>query len=176
MTTYAILLRAVNVGGNNLVAMPRLRAALTADGFTNVQTYVQSGNVIVESRANSSKLEHRVAKIIHDEFGIDVAMVVRTAAQLRATVTGNPFAGRDEKQLYVMFLASAPSPAAIARIDTRRSPGDEVLVRGHDLYLHLTNGAARTKFSVAYLEKCLGTSGTMRNWNTTNRVTLLAGG
>ena len=85
MTTYIALLRGVNVGGNNKVPMAVLRTALEADGFANVRTYIQSGNVLVDAtRSSPSKIAGRVKAVIQDTFGLDIATIVRRVAGRRA--------------------------------------------------------------------------------------------
>jgi uncharacterized protein (DUF1697 family) len=176
MTTYAAFLRAINLGATNPMSMPKLRAALEETRFTGARTYLQSGNVVFEHRSGAAAVTRAVEKAIADTFALDITVIVRTAAEMLSAVQANPFLrpGADEKRLHVLFLADTPARGAFSRIDRERSPGDELRLRGRDLYLFLPNGVSGSKLGVSYIEKCLGTAGTMRNWNTANRVAALA--
>lgn len=167
--TYVALLRGVNVGGRKL-PMKELAGLLTAAGHGEVRTYIQSGNVVLTSAEAASRLASSLEKAIRQEFGLDVAVMLRTNADLRAVAEGSPFPAAEGTRLHVVFFERAPARAAVARLDPARSPGDEVRVSGRDLYLHLPNGAGRTKLTLDYLERTLGVRGTQRNWNTLLRL------
>ena len=171
---YVALLRAVNVGGRNKLPMAPLRAALEEAGFSNVSTVLQSGNVLLDADAPEAEVARRVEKLIADEFGLQIGVVVRSAAELEEVASHNPFlaadAAGDPAALYVVFLADAPAPAAIALIDPDRSPPDVVVVSGREAYLSYTNGSGRTRLTLDYLERRLGTAGTTRNWRTVLRL------
>src|SRR4051812_4719189 len=106
MTRYAVLLRAVNVGGRNKVPMPWLREALTDAGHRDVATYVQSGNVVLSTSDSAAAVAKTVNRLINAEHSLDVDVVVRSKAQLAAVVKNNPFPDHadDHKALHVTFL------------------------------------------------------------------------
>src|SRR5205085_5562044 len=110
MSTYVALLRGINLGSHNKVAMPALRAAVEGLGFQDVATYIQSGNVVLTTTDSATKVETAIAKVFADEFGIDVAVVVRSAQQLEKIVDNSPFAKKaeDPGHLHVVFLAAKP--------------------------------------------------------------------
>lgn len=165
MTAYAALLRGINVGGNNKVPMPRLKALFEELGHADVVTYIQSGNVVFRAkRADAGAIERRITEV----FGFDMAVVLRTGAELAAAASGNPFLvrGAETKPLYVVFLDRKPSAGAVAELDPDRSPGDRFSVNGREVYLDLATGAGRTKLNLDYLERRLKVKGTARNWNT----------
>jgi uncharacterized protein (DUF1697 family) len=171
--SYVALLRAVNVGGRNRVAMAQLRAALEALGHQGVSTYVQSGNVVFRSRSRSaSSVASGLERVIKDEFGLDVVVIVRTGAELAGVVERNPFrvSRATEPQLHVAFLADRPTRTSVARLDPKRSPPDEFAVVERQVYLRCPNGMGRTKLTNDYLERQLGTSATLRNWRTVNEL------
>jgi uncharacterized protein (DUF1697 family) len=112
---------------------------------------------------------------IESELGLDVAVMLRTAAQLRAVLDGDPFPKAERTQVHVVFLEEKPGAAAAKRLDPDRSPGDEAALRGRELYLRLGNGAGRTKLTLDWIEKQLGVRGTGRNWNTVMKLAELAG-
>jgi uncharacterized protein (DUF1697 family) len=174
VTAYVALLRAVNVGGRNSVSMAALREALAGRGLDDVSTVLQSGNVLF----SSSKSEAAVAKLVQgtiaETFGIDGAVVVRSAAEVAAVAAHNPFLQsgeeRDPKTLHVAFLEAAPARAAVAKLDPVRSPPDAFDVRGREVYLSYPDGSGRSKLTLAYLERVLGVEGTARNWRTVERI------
>jgi uncharacterized protein (DUF1697 family) len=167
--TQLALLRGINVGGKNKLPMRDLAAMFEEAGCENVRTFIQSGNVIFTATSNVSKrLAGVVTLKIADRFGHQVPVILRTAQQLRDVISNNPFPQAED--LHVMFLADRPSPAKIASLDPDRSPPDVFLVRGQEIYLHLLNGAARTKLTNAWFDSKLGTVSTGRNWRTVNKL------
>jgi uncharacterized protein (DUF1697 family) len=170
---YAALLRGVNVGGNNLLPMKELVTMFGAESCTDVVSYIQSGNVVFSASAAVARtVAERVSARITKRFGFGVPIVLRSAAALAAVVEGNPFVagGASADRLYVAFLAKAPTAAQIGSLDPNRSPPDAFAVRGADLYLHLPNGAGRSKLTAAYLDAKLGTVSTARNWRTVQKL------
>jgi uncharacterized protein (DUF1697 family) len=134
-----------------------------------VRTYIQSGNVVFEAPARGAgELELRIAEAIEQRFKLKVPVVLRTATELGRVAAGNPFlsSGADLERLYVAFLAQVPSAAAAKALDPKRSPPDELALVGRDIYLHLPNGAAKTKLTNDYFDRSLGTISTVRNWRT----------
>ncbi len=173
--TLVALLRGVNVGGNNKLAMRDLVAVFEALGCGDVRTYIQSGNVVARAPASAvDGLSDAVAKALRAGFGLDVPVVLRTGDALAAVVAANPYlaAGADPATVHMMFLRDAPSAAQVAALDPARSPGDAFTVRGRDVFLHCPNGFARTKLTNDYFDRKLATVSTVRNWKTV--LTLLA--
>ena len=176
--THVALLRGINVGGKNRLAMAALVKLFGEAGCTNITTFIQSGNVAFRATAAVAKtLPARIAAAIARAHELTVPVVVRTAAHLAAVVEGNPYLANrvPTGQLHVVFLAATPSAAAIAKLDPARSPGDELRIAGPEIFLRLPNGVARTKLSNAYFDRTLGTISTMRNWNTVLALHALAG-
>ena len=176
-TTYVALLRGINVGGKNLLPMKALADLFRDEGAADVSTFIASGNVVFDASPTlAAALGPRIERRIAADFDLQVPVVLRSAAELAEAVARNPFAtrGSDEKLLYVMFLAHAPSVAATRALDPDRSPPDEFAVVGRELYLRLPNGAGRTKLTNAYFDKALATVSTARNWRTTRKLLELA--
>ncbi len=166
---YVALLRGINVGGKNKLAMKELAAIFAKAGCTDVKTYIQSGNVVCRaSAAVAKKLPAFVTAAIANDVGHDIPVVIRTGEELASVARKNPFlaAGAAPETLHVMFLKDAPTAAAVAALDANRSPGDEFIARGKDIYLRLPNGVAKTKLSNAYFDRALATTSTGRNWRT----------
>ena len=126
-TTWIALLRGINVGGNKLLAMADLRAMLASSGYANVRTHIQSGNAIFDARQTAARLEQEISSSIRRAFGLEVTVIVRTAAELAGVVAANPFAARDidPKELHVTFLDTAPAHGRTAGIDPRAYLPDE---------------------------------------------------
>ena len=165
--TYIALLRAINVGGTKKLLMAELRAMFEAAGCTDVRTYIQSGNVVFRAEpALAERIPELIEAAIAAAKGFQVPVVTRTAAELDAVVTGNPYLaeGADPAQLHVGFLAEAPNAARIAELDPQRSPQDAFEVRGREVYLHFPIGTARSRLTVDYFDRTLGTTITSRNW------------
>jgi uncharacterized protein (DUF1697 family) len=162
--TYVALLRGVNVGGKSKVSMKDLAALFESLGHSEVTTYIQSGNVIFDSRSslkNASVIESRIA----DTFGLDVSVVLRTPAELAKVLDRNPFPDADAATLHVTFLAKPPSKAAFARIDASKYAPEEFALGAKEIYLHLPNGMGRSKLAPA-LVRPAGPEATTRNWRT----------
>jgi uncharacterized protein (DUF1697 family) len=173
MATLVALLRGINVGGRNAVSMPALKELLTSLGLRDVTTYIQSGNVVFGAPAGkpdelARKLERQIAKT----FAVNASVLLRTPAQLKRIAAGNPFVQQatDRSKLHVVFLDRNPGARAQTKLDPERSPPDEFVLKGREIYLHLPNGAGRTKLTIDYFERRLGVKATHRNWNTLNRL------
>jgi uncharacterized protein (DUF1697 family) len=172
---YAGLLRGVNVGGVRL-AMSDLREICTGCKLEQVQTYVQSGNVVFTSpETDSATLEAAIERGIARTLDMQIPVLVRSAADLEAVVDNSPYAHKvkDPKTLYVTFMKAAPDKAAIARVDPQ--PPDEFTVVGREIHLNMVGGYGRTKLSNAYFERKLKAVATTRNWRTVNTLVELLG-
>lgn len=166
---HIALLRGINVGGKNMLPMADLAKMFAEAGCTDVRTYIQSGNVVFKAAPDiAAGLPKAISAQIVKKFGLAVPVVLRNLEQLEKVVTNNPFlkAGAPEDILHVMFLADVPKTDSIAQLDPKRSPPDEFIVRGRDIYLKLPNGVARSKLTNAWFDSKLGTVSTGRNWRT----------
>ncbi len=176
--THIALLRGINVGGKNRLPMKDLAAMFAESGCTDVRTYIQSGNIVFTA---GPKLVERVpgliAKAIGD-FGLDVPVIIRTAAEMAKVARNNPFIkdGATTKLLHVVFLMDRPGQQRVAALDPNRPPPDEFAVRGSEIYLKCPNGMARTKLTTQYFDSRLKTTITVRNWNTVLRLVEMAKG
>jgi uncharacterized protein (DUF1697 family) len=177
--TLVALLRGINVGGKNQLPMKDLTAMFTKGGCSDVSTYIQSGNVVFRADAD---LATRIAPLIQQQiakrFGLQVPVVLRTRDELAVIARSNPWLTPDAdlERLMVMFLANRPSSQSIATLDPGRSPPDEFLVRGQEIYLRCPNGFARTRLTNGYFDSKLATISTGRNWRTVLKLLELTGG
>jgi uncharacterized protein (DUF1697 family) len=174
---YVALLRAVNVGGNNLVPMPALAEFFRKAGCGQVQTYIQSGNVVFTADAAlAAKIPALIPQAMAKACGFQAPVVVRSAAEFSKVAARHPLAGAgiEPKWLHVGFLAASPSPAQVASLDPQRSPGDRFKVAGNHVFVHFANGAGGTKLTAPYFDGKLGTTVTFRNWNTVQKLAAMA--
>ncbi len=161
-------LRALNVGGNNRIAMRELARAFEIEGCTNVRTYIQSGNVVFDAPA-LGPIPRRVTNRLRESHGVDSPVILRTAEEFRAAVKACPYAP-DTPRLHLCFLEGAGEPALL---DPTRSPADRFTITGRDMYIVFGEGAGQSKLTNAYIDKALGTRSTMRNWNTVSAMMVL---
>jgi uncharacterized protein (DUF1697 family) len=172
-TTFVALLRGVNVGSANRLAMAALQAAFADAGGGNVETLLQSGNVVFDAPANAgAAIAARVRASLTRILDIDAPIALRDGEGWLRLVAGNPFLAADVEpdMLHAACLSAAPSAERIARLETDRSPPDAFVVVGAEVYLSLPNGVARSKLSNAWLDARLGVVSTMRNWRTVTKL------
>jgi len=170
---YVALLRGVNVGGARPLPMEALRALFAEAGAKSVESLIQSGNVVfAATEASAPQILADVGACISREFGFAAPMLLRDATAWKTLIDGNPFLrdGADPDTLHALCLSETPSPAALARLDLSRSPGDEFEVRGRDIYLRLPSGVARTKLTNAWFDSKLRVTSTLRNWRTVMKL------
>jgi uncharacterized protein (DUF1697 family) len=179
MPTWIALLRAVNLGARNKVSMPRLRDELTTDGFGDVRTYVQSGNIVARApQRSAAAVAKRIATLIEREFDLSVPVVVRTPGEIDAVIEANPFpaAARERpKQLHVSFLAGDPDADGASALHDDEATRDACRVVGRQLYIDYATGVHGSRLTPAYFERRLGVEGTARNWRTVLALAELCG-
>lgn len=154
-----------------MVPMAALRSAVESLGYTDVSTYIQSGNVVFTAAAStaSGRIENAIEGAITRAFGLTVSVVVRTAPQLARAVEANPFAAQDLTKVHLGSMASRPPSAAVAQLDLLRFAPETAQLHDRDVYFHLPNGTGRSKLP-SYVERHLATPVTIRNWNTVTKL------
>jgi uncharacterized protein (DUF1697 family) len=177
MSKYIALLRGINVGGQKIIKMEALRAMFEAAGCTDVQTYIQSGNVVfAHALGDASALRKHLETQLQAALGYAVPTLVRDAAQIDAVVADNPFPldlPNFGKKVYVAFFEHAPSQAAIASLLPYVTETERFVMRGSEAYIYYDEGLGKSKFSNAIIERKLGMA-TMRNWNTVTTLLEMA--
>jgi uncharacterized protein (DUF1697 family) len=176
-STHVALLRGINVGGKNKLPMKELVDLFAKIGCKKVSSYIQSGNIIFEANKGLAvRVPELIASAIANRFGYRVPVILRSAGQLRDIRHNNPFLNStlDSEHLHVAFLAGAPKPSQISALEPNRSPPDQYVVRGQDIYLKLPNGVAKSKLNNAYFDSKLATTSTVRNWNSVLKLVELA--
>ena len=174
MTRYIALLRAINVGGH-VVKMDRLRRLFEQLGFSNVETFIASGNVIFESAsAAASAQEKKIAAHLGESLGFDVATFLRSDVEVDRIAGYRPFPATDlEKEgkgLYIGFLGDKPDAGARARLMKLRTPQDEFHTHDREVFWMRSGGFSDSVYSGAVLEKTLGMPATFRNVTTVRKL------
>ena len=156
--------------------MPKLREALADAGFEDIQTYVQSGNVVLSSRDSAAKVARACERLIKKEFGLEIPVVVRTRAQLAQVVRRNPLGkvAKNPKRYQVSFLEKKPSAELIHKLEAVAAPTERVVAEGREIYAWHPEGVARSKLWAMLAGKGLGITGTARNWTTVTKLLELA--
>jgi uncharacterized protein (DUF1697 family) len=178
MPRYVALLRSVNVSGHGRIAMAELKESFASLGYTDVVTYIQTGNVLFGSPSKSAaRLGAAIERQLAADFGHSPAVILRTVPELLRIGSSSPFPaqGADPGRHHVTFLAQAPSQARLAALQLPSSRRDELVIDGREVYVHTPDGYAETKFTGTFLERHLGVVSTTRNWNTVTKLGALAG-
>ena len=168
MPRYAALLRGVNVGGHRAVPMADLRKLLEELGYSDVATYLQSGNaVLTADDEDPQRVTDTIRQGLARRMAVDADVLVRTGPELNAVIEDNPFADAVEQptKLHVAFLATQPDPADVAKVDPATYAPDEFRFGDRVVYLRYAVSAGRSKLGDGALAR-LGVVATSRNWNT----------
>jgi uncharacterized protein (DUF1697 family) len=173
MTRYVALLRGINVGGKNLIAMPRLKSRFEAQGFADVATYIQSGNVIFSSKEKAFALVARIEAELTTTFGYAASVVVRSRQQMRKIVDGAPTGFGTKPELFrydVLFLKEPLRAAeAIATVATRAGVDQAFAGSGALYFSRLIEKASQSQLN-RLVSSPIYKRMTIRNWNTTKRL------
>lgn len=167
MNTYVGLLRAINVGGTGKLAMNELRVLCEKAGFTDVATYIQSGNVVFRSKLSESGVKKALEKALAQKMGKPFGAMIRTGAELESILKRNPFKSAATNRVIVLFLDEAPSAADMKAITT---PGSEAWkLIGRELVIHYPDGSGASKLKIPFAK-----IGTGRNLNTVAKMAEMA--
>ncbi|SCK42997.1 DUF1697 domain-containing protein [Streptomyces sp. WMMB 322] len=174
MTTYAALLRGINVGGHKKVPMAELRDLMAGLGWSDVRTYLQSGNAVFTT--GDADPGDRLERAVADRFGFEVRCLVRTAAELRAVADACPYpaAELDPAKLVVLFLEEAPGESHFGSLDGARFAPDTFEHVGSAVYCYFPDGMGRSKLPSALESVSPKVVMTGRNWRTVQRLIELA--
>lgn len=174
MTTHLALLRGINVSGHNMIKMEALKSILEAIGFQNVQTYIQSGNVFVDTEEeNAAAVGFKIKQEIFKAFGHEVPVVVIGKSDLEACLKNNPFLkdkDLDIKKLYVAFVSKELQKENMNELKISQFKPDEASIDASRIYIKYAVGAGKTRFDQKYIEKKLNVTATIRNWNTVTQL------
>ena len=181
MNIYIALLRGINVGGKNIIKMSKLKKVFESIGLCEVQTYIQSGNVIFKSNEEEIVLQTKIEHQIEVAFGFPVKVVLRTLAELEEIILDCPFSKdeiseaeslSDKECLYVALLSAALQKEKTEYLNAYRSDSDDYRIIGRNVYLLFRNSISKSK--LANNVQKLDAAVTVRNWKTLNKLVLLA--
>jgi uncharacterized protein (DUF1697 family) len=171
-----VLLRGVNLGARNRIAMPELRDALSEGGFDDVRTLLQSGNVVLSTKTKPERTAHTCKRLIANRFGLDIEPVVRTRAELARVVNRNPLekVAVDPKRYQVSFLAKKLAAGTVRKLEATAVEPEQVVVIGREVYAWHPRTIARSKLWALLAGRDLGVTATARNWATVTKLLALA--
>ena len=175
MAKYISILRGINVGGNRKILMKELKVLFENLGFSEVETYIQSGNVIFKSEQNdtTAELEHTLQQAIAETFGFDVPVIVRTAREWAESVLNNRFwkeIDADIDRLHLTCLKEVPSPELLEKIKLFQFLPDRYEIIGEDVFIFCAAGYGTSKLTNPFFESKLKTPATTRNWKTVMKL------
>jgi uncharacterized protein (DUF1697 family) len=174
MPRYIAFLRAINVGGNNIVKMDSLRHLFASLGFSNVETFIASGNIVFETTSkNARALEREIEHRLRETLGYEVATFIRTDAALAAIANYKPFSQSDlagAAALNIAFLADGLDDKSSQKLMALRTDIDDFHIHEREIYWLCRNKQSKSKISNAVLEKALGQKSTLRGANTVKKM------
>jgi uncharacterized protein (DUF1697 family) len=176
MARLIALLRAVNVGGRKL-PMAELRDLCAELGWAEVETYIQSGNVVFSAKGWTDAAEAALEKAIEERFALDVPVMVRTSSQWADLAEANPFpdVARDEpNRLQLLVSKRPPASDAAAKLTEKARAGETVKAAGGALWFHFPDGVGTSKLTPALIDKACGSPSTSRNWRTVMKLREMA--
>jgi len=173
MSRYVAFLRGINVSGQKLIKMEELRKHFEMPGFKNITSYIQSGNVLFDTKeTDEAKLRSKIEKQLAAKLGYQVSTIVRSTTNIETIIKNNPFTfieKSDIRKVYIALLSDSPPASLHKTLDAYKKDGEEFMILEREIYL-LLGSAADTKLSNALIEKKLGVVSTTRNLATMNKV------
>jgi len=161
-----------------MIKMDALRQLFAGLGFTNIQTYIQSGNVVFQDKKTKLQdLEKKIAKRIFEQFGFEVPVLVKELEDLKQVVKNNPFLSdnsKDISHLHVTFLSAQPDKENFKKIKEGQYQADEFELFDKSVYLYCPNSYSNSKLTNSFFENKLKVVATTRNWKTTNELINIA--
>jgi uncharacterized protein (DUF1697 family) len=167
--TYIALLRGINVSGQNMIKMPDLAALLLSEGFVNVKTYLQSGNVVFEFENTPQQLENIIRGAIQKKFNYEVPVLVLTADEFIRVYHNNPFlkdSSLDIEKMHITFLSHSQKGKDLSAIQIPHADNEKLFIADREVYLYCPNGYGTSKLNNNAFERKLKTTATTRNWKT----------
>jgi len=173
MNRYIALFRGINVGGHNSLPMKELIAIMTSKGYANIQTYIQSGNIVFDSeQAERQAISEDISQGIFDAKGFKPKVLLLDAQQWQQAIVYNPFTVTEGKQLHFFFLETPPQQPDLAKLDSVKTDTEQYLLTDKVFYLYAPDGIGRSKLA-DLVGKALGVVVTARNWNTVNKLSTM---
>ncbi|WP_194851229.1 DUF1697 domain-containing protein [Nonlabens antarcticus] len=176
MIRFVGLLRGVNVGGHNKLPMASLRDALDKTSFQSITTYIQTGNIVFSSKLEEAECEQIISEVLKSDFDLEAPVIVREQSYFETVLKANPFKTRtidNSKSMSFGFLSEIPAQDKITVVEQMSSDLETFKIVDDVLYFYCGISLADTKFTNTWFEKKLGVISTMRNYNTTLKLTQL---
>lgn len=177
MQTYIALLRGINVGGKK-IKMTELKVSFEELGFTDVVTYIQSGNVVFNSTiTNVKSIQKNIETNLLSQYNFEVPVLLLKPKELKNIIEKNPFTkdpNREEKFFYVVFLFEKPKEELIKKLYEIKVQNEEFYFESSSIYLYPCNGYGEAKMNNNFFENKLKVKATTRNWNTVNKLLEIA--
>ena len=174
MPNCVALLRGINVGGKNKIAMATLREMFDAIGFPDAKSLLQSGNIVFQAgRQSTSAIEKTLEKQSAHRLNLSFDYFVRTAAEWSKIIAANPFAAEaktDPSHLIVMALKDVADAKSVKALQAALKGPEIVRAKGRELFIYYPAGIGTSKLTNAVIEKMIGLRGTARNWNTVMKL------
>nr|WP_299387391.1 DUF1697 domain-containing protein [Allomuricauda sp.] len=171
MKTYIVLLRGINVGGQKKIKMADLRQSLEQRNFFNVQTYIQSGNIICQSAENDpGTVGVQIQETIKEDFGFDVPSLAFTEDMFKQILDANPFNSAEEKNLYFVLLRTVPEKELVEQCNLLQFENEEFEITDSCVYLNCYAGYGKAKLSNNLMERKLKVEATARNLRTMKKL------
>lgn len=161
--------RGINVGGNNVLPMKELKTAMLELGLDNVQTVIQSGNVVFEAKSSTVNLKEDICKLISERFGFKPKLIIFSADELKRIFDATPYKSDEGKHLHYFMMQNSPSNPNFTLLEKNKVESEVYRLIDNVLYRHAPNGIARSKL-VKTVEKAMGLVVTARNKNTLCRL------
>ena len=174
VATYVAFLRGVNLGPHNKISMPELRTMAEGLGYTAVATYINSGNLIINSPKSAATVEQEISKAIKNTFGHTIDVTVRTPAQLETILSENPYPDGNPSQVTVAFLTKAPHSDAKDKVAAIAKDYEPFRFSGQQVYVNYSQGLGKSKLAEKF-SAIIGVSSTVRNIRTVEKVLALCG-
>jgi uncharacterized protein (DUF1697 family) len=179
MTVFISMLRGINLGGHNKIQMTGLISLYQDLGFNGVSSYIQSGNILFETKKKISdlKLEQKIAQALLRVYQLEIPVIIRSREEFKKIVSINPFLGKKgilTEKLHISFLSEVPDPANLKKLDGLVPSPDKFILIGREVYLYCPGGYGVSRLTNNFFENKLKVKATTRNWNTANKLLELA--
>jgi len=172
------MLRGINMTGHNTIKMTELADLLRQIGYTDAETYIQSGNIVFTCHnKNYEDVSSGIRKAILSEFNLNIAVITRTSDEMKKIISANPFLeepGFNPSKMAVLFLELKPSDEQVLKVAGIDYPPDKFHINSSEIYVYCPNGFGKTKLYTNFFEARMKVTGTARNWRTVNKLLEMA--
>ncbi len=173
MTPAAVFLRGVNVGGKGIISMPELKTLLRENGFNEVQTFLNSGNITLKSGLHPEQIKKKIEGLLKKYYPFPMDIFIRTYQELKTVLSQDPFRkeqGLDNSKKCIAFLSESPQKERVAALAADTKIEERYFVIEDVIFIYYDNGIEKSYFSNGFIEKRLNVRSTTRNWNTLAKV------